>query len=48
VLINKHYSDKFKRVRWAGHVAGMGERKCIQGFGEETLWDEKCGKPKRR
>jgi hypothetical protein len=23
------------RIRWAGHVARMGER-CIQGFGGET------------
>jgi hypothetical protein len=23
------------RMRWAGHVACMGER-CVQGFGEET------------
>ena len=26
---------KSRRMRWAGHVARMGER-CIQGFGEET------------
>ena len=26
---------KSKRMRWAGHVARMGER-CVQGFGGET------------
>jgi hypothetical protein len=26
---------KSRRMRWAGHVARMGE-KCIQGFGGET------------
>ena len=26
---------KLRRMRWAGHVASMGER-CIQGFGGET------------
>jgi hypothetical protein len=26
---------KSRRIKWAGHVARMGER-CIQGFGEET------------
>ena len=24
------------RMRWAGHVARMGERTCIQGYGGET------------
>ena len=28
---------KCRRMRWAGHVARMGEReRCIQGFGGET------------
>ena len=27
---------KSRRMRWAGHVAGMGQEKCIQGFGAEN------------
>ena len=27
---------KSRRIRWAGHVARMGERRDIQGFGGET------------
>jgi hypothetical protein len=27
---------KSKGVRWAGHVAHMGDEKCIQNFGWET------------
>jgi len=35
--------NKSRRMRWAGHVACMGEEKCLQGFGaktwgEETTW----------
>jgi hypothetical protein len=35
---------KSRRLRWAGHVARMGERRCIQGFsgetsGKETTWN---------
>jgi hypothetical protein len=30
---------KARRMRWAGHVAGMGER-CIQRFGWEALKGE--------
>jgi len=26
---------KPRRTRWAGHVVGMGQKKCIQGFGGE-------------
>jgi hypothetical protein len=26
---------KFRRMRWVGHVAGMGQEKYIQGFGGE-------------
>ena len=29
------FGDKMRRMRWAGHVARMGERN-IQGFGAET------------
>jgi hypothetical protein len=25
---------KLKRMKWAGHVAGMGDRKGANGFGE--------------
>jgi hypothetical protein len=27
---------KLRRMRWSGHVARMGEGRCIQGFGGET------------
>jgi hypothetical protein len=27
---------KSKRIRWTGHVARMGKRRCIQGFSGET------------
>jgi hypothetical protein len=27
---------KSGRLRWAGHVARMGEERCIQGFSGET------------
>jgi hypothetical protein len=27
---------KFRRMRWAGHVARGGRERCIQGFGGET------------
>ena len=27
---------KSRRMSWAGHVARMGEERCIQGFGGET------------
>jgi hypothetical protein len=37
---------KSRRMRWAGHVAHMGEE-CVQGFGEkarrkETTWKTKA------
>jgi len=25
-----------RRMRWVGHVASMGEERCIQGFDGET------------
>jgi hypothetical protein len=28
---------KSRRMRWAGHVACVGQGRCIQGFGGETL-----------
>jgi len=27
---------KWRRMRWAEHVASMGEEKCLQGFGRKT------------
>jgi len=27
-----------RRVRWAGHLAHLGDKQCIQGFGGETSW----------
>ena len=30
---------KSRKIRWAGHVARMGER-CIQGYGGETCRKE--------
>ena len=27
---------KWRRMRWAGHVACMGEERCVQDFGGET------------
>ena len=27
---------KSRRMRWAGHVAGWGEDRCVQGLGGET------------
>jgi hypothetical protein len=27
---------KSRRMRWAGYVARMEDRRCIQGFGAET------------
>jgi hypothetical protein len=27
---------KSRRMRWAGHVARMGEERCLQGFGWEA------------
>jgi hypothetical protein len=34
---------KPRRMRWAGHVARMGER-CLQGFGWEDRRQETTGK----
>jgi hypothetical protein len=33
---------KFRRLRWARHVARMGER-LVQGFGGETLGKDTTG-----
>ena len=34
---------KSRRMRWAGHVARMGEGRCAQGFGGETGGSETIG-----
>ena len=40
---------KLRRTRINGHVARMGERKCVyRGFGGETLGKEPLGRPRRR
>jgi hypothetical protein len=31
---------KSRRMRWAGHVARMGKKRCTQGFGRETWREE--------
>jgi hypothetical protein len=31
---------KSRRMRWAGHVACLGEERCIRGFGGETSGKE--------
>jgi len=31
---------KSRRMRWAGHVAHLGEERCIRGFGGETWGKE--------
>jgi hypothetical protein len=38
---------KLRRMRWAGHVARMGEKRNVQGFGgkarrKETTWKTKA------
>jgi hypothetical protein len=35
---------KSRRMRWAGHVARMGEGECVQGFGGETQGKKTTGK----
>jgi hypothetical protein len=27
---------KSRKLRWAEHLARMGDKRCLQGFGEET------------
>jgi hypothetical protein len=36
---------KLRRVRWAGHVARMGEE-CVQGFDGKAIRKETTWKPK--
>jgi hypothetical protein len=38
---------KSRRMRWAGHVACMGE-KTVQGFGGKAQGKEPLGRPRRR
>jgi len=35
-------------MRWAGHVARMGEERGVQGLGGETGGKEPLGRPRRR
>ena len=35
------------RMRWAGHVAGMGRREYIHGFGRKPDGKRLLGRPKR-
>jgi hypothetical protein len=37
---------KSRRMRWAGHVARMGER-CLQGFGCKPEGKRPLGRPRR-
>ena len=38
---------KWRRMRWAGHVARMGEgERCAKGFGWETRGKEAIGETK--
>jgi hypothetical protein len=32
--------NKSRRMRWAVHVAGMRDKRCIHGFGVETRGKE--------
>jgi len=34
---------KWRRMRWAGHVARMGEERGRKGLGGETGWKETTG-----
>jgi hypothetical protein len=40
---------KFRRMRWAGHVARMGERRCVHGVLVRNLEGKRpLGRPRRR
>jgi len=40
---------KSRRMRWAGHVARMGEgQRCVQSFGGEREGRRSLGRPRRR
>ena len=39
---------KSRRMRWAGHVARMGEERGVQGLSGETGGKEPLGRPRRR
>ena len=34
---------KSRRMRWAGHVARMGEERGVKGLAGETRWKETTG-----
>jgi hypothetical protein len=39
---------KSRRMRWTGHVARMGEGRCLQDFGWDARRQEPLGRPRRR
>jgi hypothetical protein len=39
---------KSRRLRWAGHVAQMGEERCMQGISGETWGRKPLGRSRRR
>ena len=43
---NNIRSIKSRRTTWAWYVASIGNKKCIQGFGEETAAKKKAWKTK--
>jgi hypothetical protein len=36
------------RMKWAGHVAHMGYKRCIQGFGGKSERRGPLGRPRHR
>jgi hypothetical protein len=39
---------KSMRLRWVGHVARMGDEKCMQNFGRKTWRKRPLERPRRR
>jgi hypothetical protein len=37
-----------RRIRWAGHVVRLGEKRGLQGFGGETEGKKPLTRPRRR
>jgi len=40
--------NKPKGLRWSGHVARMGDDKCVQYFGRKTWKEDTLGRHERR
>jgi hypothetical protein len=40
--------EKKRRVRWAGHIAGMGKKECIQDIGGNARRKTLLGRPRCR